>query len=79
MSLSTVISHNSVGTGHYLWLGVAPKRNYLFGKIFLTQLNFVFKFFLPMQLKPIIFLYPTNYVFFNVCIGRWLEDSIQLR
>ena len=33
-------------------------------KIFLTQLNFVSKIFLPMQLKPIIFLYPTNCTFF---------------
>ena len=53
-----------LGTSLYLWPGVAPKRDYFFRTFFLTQLNFVSKIFLPIQLKPIIFLYPTNYTFF---------------
>ena len=69
-----------LGTGHYLWLEVAPKRNYFFRKFCLTQVNFVSKIFLLMRLKPIIFLYPTNYTFLsNLCTRRWLEGSIQLR
>ena len=55
---------HALGTSHYLWPGVATKSNYVFDNFFLIQLNFVCKIFLPMQLKPIIFLYPINYTFF---------------
>ena len=57
------------------------QREIIFLRTFcLTQLNFVSKLFLPMQLKPIIFLYPTNYTFLsNLCTRRWLKGSIQLR
>ena len=45
-------------------VGGGTEENFFLRKFFLTQLNFVTKIFLPMQLKPIIFLYPTNYTFF---------------
>ena len=51
----------TLGTGHYLWPEVAPERIIFLRKFFPTQLNFVSEMFLPMQQKPIIFLYPTNY------------------
>ena len=61
-------------------VGGGTEEKFFLRKFCLTQLNFVSKIFLPMQLKPIIFLYPTNYTFLsNLCARRLLKDSIQLR